>query len=193
MMAARAGESILSASECQVGISYSVKEYEDIAITFARDKKKLQIWRRNIEKSRSVVGLFDTRSRTKVFENLLLTTYESNERKILRPYHIFSTITLRPTEVIQLNDVDEEGIEQPVGPTTNKTDNNLREILQREHIFLNIGGIHHAAGWVNINSQQGVGVDLIRNMHDLYGFPDASVSVIYSSHTLEHGTSNRCI
>lgn len=31
-------------------------------------------------------------------------------------------------------------------------------------------------------------VDILRDMHDLTGFPNSSVSAIYSSHTLEHSS-----
>ena len=31
-------------------------------------------------------------------------------------------------------------------------------------------------------------IDIIREMHDLHGFPNSSVSAIYCSHTLEHNS-----
>jgi hypothetical protein len=64
-------------------------------------------------------------------------------------------------------------------------------ILSRDPLLLNIGGLQRTPDWVIVNSQStslGVTdqVDVIRKMHNLHGFPNASVSAIYSSHTLEH-------
>ena len=48
--------------------------------------------------------------------------------------------------------------------------------------------------WVTVNGQASGHfgysdeIDVIRGMHDLHGFKNGSVSAIYSSHTLEHGS-----
>lgn len=80
------------------------------------------------------------------------------------------------------------------------------------YIMLNVGGISPVDGWYNVNAQRdprstgpassGNGSDsdsdsqvrahsstIIRRMDDLHGFPDRSVSLLYSSHTLEHASS----
>ena len=68
------------------------------------------------------------------------------------------------------------------------------EILSRDPLFLNIGGIQRREGWVTVNSQAANfghphgEIDLVRKMHDLYGFRNASVGAIYASHTLEHSS-----
>ena len=73
-------------------------------------------------------------------------------------------------------------------------------VFANEFVFLNIGGQQAKAGWWNVNSQPAEKVrypggdmfvsqvDVVRPMHDLRGFADASVSAIYSSHTLEHAS-----
>lgn len=61
-------------------------------------------------------------------------------------------------------------------------------------LFLNIGGVNAAESWLLVNNQRENyfvdaklnPVDIVRDMDDLYGIPDNSVSVLYSSHTLEH-------
>jgi predicted SAM-dependent methyltransferase len=65
-------------------------------------------------------------------------------------------------------------------------------VLSRDPLLLNIGGIKRISDWINVNSQsQSVlaitdDIDVVRKMHNLYGFENGSVSAIYSSHTLEH-------
>ena len=71
------------------------------------------------------------------------------------------------------------------------------DVWKQKYIFLNIGGIAAKEGWFNVNAQQhdiahkdGIllraNIDIFRQMNDLYGFPDNSVSAIYASHILEH-------
>lgn len=63
-------------------------------------------------------------------------------------------------------------------------------------IMLNIGGIRGREGWINVNAQMSnlgktgsaTADTIIRNMFDLKGIPNNSVSAIYSSHTLEHSS-----
>ena len=70
-------------------------------------------------------------------------------------------------------------------------------IWDEDVLLLNIGGIKKFETWINVNSQQQVldkspkthsvaHVDVYRQMHDLVGFPDHSVTALYASHTLEH-------
>jgi predicted SAM-dependent methyltransferase len=61
-------------------------------------------------------------------------------------------------------------------------------------LLLNIGGVTLHKGWLNVNSHAvpvhsqtpGHRTDIVREMNDLEGIRDDSVSAIYSSHTLEH-------
>ena len=65
-------------------------------------------------------------------------------------------------------------------------------ILSRDPLLLNIGGVRRVPDWVTVNSHSESliavtdDIDVIRKMHNLHGFANASVAVIYSSHTLEH-------
>lgn len=77
IMSARAGESILSALESNTGVVYSLKEYEDISIHFARDHRRLRIWRDNVERLRSTSTLFDTKRHTAALTRLLESTWEA--------------------------------------------------------------------------------------------------------------------
>lgn len=85
-------------------------------------------------------------------------------------------------------------------------------MLDRNYLFLNIGGLETKQGWYNVNSQRRVGiadnspllttveadehgrrwrladVDVIRLMDNLVGIPDGAVSAIYGSHILEHAS-----
>ena len=60
-----------------------------------------------------------------------------------------------------------------------------------EPVLLSIGGDKNQSTgglrWFNVNAQNKTGnTDVIRLMHDLRGFPNSSVAVIYASHCLEH-------
>jgi len=76
------------------------------------------------------------------------------------------------------------------------SDDELVILRKHELILLNIGGISPAEGWINVNVQYDNVLHnventdyILRNMSDLYGFRDESVSILYSSHTLEHVSS----
>lgn len=43
------------------GIAFSLKEYEDIAIEFARSERNIKIWREHIHRKRVSETLFDTK------------------------------------------------------------------------------------------------------------------------------------
>ena len=57
----RAAESFAAAMNNFNGIAYSLKEYEDIAIKYARDNRRMRIWREEVEASRTTETLFDTK------------------------------------------------------------------------------------------------------------------------------------
>jgi predicted O-linked N-acetylglucosamine transferase (SPINDLY family) len=57
----RAGESFAEALDSFTGIAFSLKEYEDIAIEFARSERSLKIWREHLQRKRVAETLFDTR------------------------------------------------------------------------------------------------------------------------------------
>ena len=68
-------------------------------------------------------------------------------------------------------------------------------VLKSPYVMLNIGGYTTSPDWYSVNIQPAsemsykagsAQVDIIRQMHDLQGFPNASVSAIYASHVLEH-------
>ena len=56
----RAGESFADALDSYTGIAFSLKEYEDIAIEFARNERNIKIWREHINRKRITETLFDT-------------------------------------------------------------------------------------------------------------------------------------
>jgi hypothetical protein len=48
-----------------------------------------------------------------------------------------------------------------------------------------LGGVRNAEGWLNVNAQKdnfgfGGKIDIVREMHDLKGMPNGSVSAVYS-------------
>jgi predicted O-linked N-acetylglucosamine transferase (SPINDLY family) len=61
-----------------------------------------------------------------------------------------------------------------------------------EYIMINVGGICSQDGWYNVNGNNiscpdGMGgTDIVREMHNLVGFPDNSIAALYASHILEH-------
>lgn len=56
----RAAESFAANFESYTGIAFSFKEYEDIAIEYARNKRKMKLWRGHIERKRLTETLYDT-------------------------------------------------------------------------------------------------------------------------------------
>lgn len=57
----RAGESFADALDSYTGIAFSLKEYEDIAIEFARSARNIKIWREHLSRKRVSETLFDTK------------------------------------------------------------------------------------------------------------------------------------
>lgn len=61
-----------------------------------------------------------------------------------------------------------------------------------ENIMINLGGLCSQTGWYNVNGNNiscpdgKGGTDIIREMHNLVGFPDNSIAALYASHILEH-------
>merc|ERR1711871_741024 len=76
-MPARAAESIAEGFDSTVGVTYSLKEYEDLVYEFAGDKHKLSVWRSHVERQRTLSGLFDTETWTQTFSRLMQATWES--------------------------------------------------------------------------------------------------------------------
>jgi hypothetical protein len=80
----RAGESFAEALESYTGIAFSLKEYEDIAIEFARNDRNIRIWREHLHRKRVTETLFDT----PVTPSLLFSAHaavalDSNHREAL--------------------------------------------------------------------------------------------------------------
>ena len=77
IMPARAGLSMAQTLGCDVGLTWSVKEFEDIAIAYARDENKLRAWRKEVEDLRLTSELFDARLYTRRFVRLIEGAWES--------------------------------------------------------------------------------------------------------------------
>ncbi|CAM9505407.1 unnamed protein product, partial [Ectocarpus fasciculatus] len=162
-MPARAGESIHDALESDTGLVYSLKEYEDLAIKFAKDQRRLRIWRDNVERLRSTSTLFDTKRWTASFTRLLESTWEAA--------HVAESAL----------PVDENDVRLK-----------YNDIFKLSPLILNVGGIVRTDKMVNVNAQPSSykitegEVDVIRLMDNLDGFPDESIDGVYTSHSLEH-------
>ena len=264
-MPARAAESIAEGFDCTIGVTYSLKEYEDMVYEFAGNRQKLNIWRSHVENQRTLSRLFDTETWTKTFSRLMQATWEAehvaeakskkkSKKSMSREesagelkFHVFST---RPpnstrTEELPVYQVYDTGgsvtevngalqkmqhrvyldkakkkrnkkgkissmdirpsktldeISVPSEKAAEIMDENSYQkpipddILKKDPLLLNIGGMKRIQDWVTVNGQASGyfgysdEIDVIRAMHDLHGFENASVSAIYSSHTLEHGS-----
>ncbi len=121
-MPARAGESIHAALESDTGLAYSLKEYEDIALEFARDYRKLRIWRDKVERLRTTSTLFDTKRWTAAFTRLLQGTWEvAHVAEQVGPfmdvgravkYNVFHLPPFGPPKELDVNHVVEPTIEE---------------------------------------------------------------------------------
>ena len=76
-MPARAGLAIAETLGEELGVTYSLKEFEDIAIKFSRDIKLLKSWRERVEGLRVTSELYDTRLWTRRFVRLLQASWEA--------------------------------------------------------------------------------------------------------------------
>lgn len=77
-MSKRASESIVEAFESDFNLlTYSLKEYEDLAIDLLKNKRKLRVVREHSEKMRSSSPLFDSSKWTKQFGNILEASWEA--------------------------------------------------------------------------------------------------------------------
>ena len=121
-MPARAGESIHAALESDTGLVYSLKEYEDIALKFARDHRRLKIWRGNVERLRTTSTLFDTQRWTATFTRLLESTWEAshvgvrtfpaNEDEVQEVYNVFHIPNAVPARELDVSHVVEPTTEE---------------------------------------------------------------------------------
>ena len=76
-MPARAGLAIAETLGEELGVTYSLKEFEDIAIKFSREAKLLKAWRERVEGLRVTSELYDTRLWTRRFVRLLQAAWEA--------------------------------------------------------------------------------------------------------------------
>lgn len=76
-MSTRASESIAAAMDTDVMLSYSLKEYEDIAISLLKDRRALARVRGHFERRRRTSYLFDTPRWTTSFTRLMQSTWEA--------------------------------------------------------------------------------------------------------------------
>lgn len=225
-MPRRAAESIAGAmgSDGEVGISYSLKEYEDLAYSVAGDRRRLAAWRAHLERQRKTASLFDTKTWSKHFTRLMQATWDLTHVAGGRKFHLFgSSMQDKPNKIQTDHTMEsrhesflvidraaaqskqlegaaagsgavEAGERAPINPYPSSTVTELQPLpkdLFDQVVMLNIGGTEKQEGWWNLNSQSSskaipVFAQIIRDMHNLQGFPNASVGVIYSSHTLEH-------
>jgi predicted SAM-dependent methyltransferase len=76
-MPSRAGLSMAQTLGTDVGLTWSLKEFEDVSIAFARDSDKLKAWRKEVEDLRLTSELFDARLWTRRFVRLIEGAWES--------------------------------------------------------------------------------------------------------------------
>ena len=75
-MGKRCGESFAAGLDLYTGLAFSLKEYEDIAIDYARHPDKLKTWRNSLGRKRVTESLFDLKYQTRNLERMLESMWE---------------------------------------------------------------------------------------------------------------------
>ena len=75
-MGKRCGESFAAGLDLYNGLAYSLKEYEDIAIEYARNPDKLKTWRNTLGRKRVTESLFDSKYQTNNLERMFESIWE---------------------------------------------------------------------------------------------------------------------
>lgn len=237
---ARAAESMFAAMEMEVGVTYSLKEYEDTIYRLfhthnknvkGNNKKQsrrvaynesqlLLQWRDEIHHKRIHSTLFDTRLWTRYFERFLEAAWEIRHLAAKRgsvdnkkTFHIFPERNYVHKQQVERR-TKGVVVDAPFATGTAATSAMDTSSAGYQHggsagganyaaipsyvfdgrsIMLNIGGIRDAKAWLVVNNKHSnyhnqVKVDILRDMHNLYGLPDNSVTALYCSHTLEHNS-----
>lgn len=133
-MSKRASESIATALEVDYDLlSYSLKEYEDLAYDLLKNERKMRLVREQMERARSTSRLFDTAAWTREFANLLEASWDSvhialnkttvpvpsifaNDNAVVTPkYHIFASSERnprhRPMKAVSVRQSDDMGFD----------------------------------------------------------------------------------
>jgi len=133
-MSKRASESIATALETDYNLlSYSLKEYEDLAYDLLKNERKMRVVREQMERARSSSRLFDTSAWTREFANVLEASWDSvhislnktiaavpgtnsNDNAVVTPkYHVFASSDRnpmrRPMKAVPVRQSDDMGFD----------------------------------------------------------------------------------
>lgn len=109
-MGKRAGESFAAGLDLYTGLAFSLKEYEDIAIEFARSPSKLKTWRDSLGRKRVTESLFDSRYHTRNLELVLEAVWEIKHISARngKTYNVVSLPPRGPPHLIETHQVDDD-------------------------------------------------------------------------------------
>lgn len=187
LMSNRVGSSAMHSLDLHMLTVNSLKEYVEVAVRLATDEKLLQRLRERVEANRLAYPLFDTAKYATNFEQALRDAWQIKKSSITDDrdggMHVFATRRMdqiRPRSIaVQSASGDSN--------TVDEYEVKVREAIENDQaIFLHVGGQVAKDGWWTLDANEGEHVDFVMHMANLYPFPDNSVSVIYSSHVLEH-------
>ena len=189
----------------------AAQEYEDFTIELLNNPSLLDAIRAETKVLRTKSRLFNTKYWTSRFTTALQSIWEqyvskkeavagsATTKQQLRDWHLHGT--RRPTSHFHIFGTDAPEFTGDIdiylgtdGTIEHQYDKHsyserFSSILKQSggNILLNIGGIGHRPGWLNVNVQSYANqTDLLGDSSDLKLFPDNTVTAIYSSHTLEH-------
>jgi hypothetical protein len=164
-------------------VSISAKEFEDISVKLASSPHLLMMLRKKFEQMRNSRPLFHTEMFVKHFLRASAAAWElkaqfpASERQM----HLFF-----PGLEEHLVNRSFPSFSPLLSSRSQSVQNERRDFPD----MLHIGGLMRKDGWTIVDANNSSVVDIVAPMHDLGVIPDESISVVYSSHVLEHSSHN---
>lgn len=166
----RAGASIYSALGTEHLVTYSAKEYEDLAVALAKDPVVYEAVRKDIEERRLTSPLFDTRAWALAMQRGLDASVEAVTAQG-EAWHVWTPPLqqqgprhLRVDYALK----DDMPSTQPQAVAQNRPSKRAGPTSAAESVvLLHVGGTVHHPDWTVVNVQPGPAVDIVAPMHQL--------------------------
>jgi protein O-GlcNAc transferase len=166
-MESRAGLSLYGGLGWDAPVTYSAKEYEDLAVALAQDPRKMARFRHEVEARRATSHLFDTPAWTAAMQGAVDATLEVRAAAG-GPMHVVSMGEGRKGPArgdgggIAIHSALEDGQADEPEPEPERVALDSEEV-----VLVHVGGRERREDWVVVDVQQGPAVDVVAPMDDL--------------------------